>query len=69
MVALSMLDSVTEKELDSLRVSAPWNPTVEKVLGAHFLDMIGHLSHHKTQLFLYLKLQGKPVNTGHLYGL
>ena len=31
--------------------------------------MIGHLSTHKNQLFYYLKLQGLPVHTGHLYGM
>jgi hypothetical protein len=31
--------------------------------------MIGHLAQHKAQLFYYLKLQGKPVHTGHLYGM
>jgi len=31
--------------------------------------MIGHLATHKAQLFYYLKLQGKPVNTGHLWGV
>lgn len=29
--------------------------------------MIGHLGQHKGQLFYYLKLQGKDVNTMTLY--
>jgi hypothetical protein len=31
--------------------------------------MIQHLAQHKGQLFYYLKLQGKPVNTAHLWGM
>jgi hypothetical protein len=31
--------------------------------------MIDHLKAHKSQLFYDLKLQGKPVNTGHLWGM
>jgi hypothetical protein len=31
--------------------------------------MLGHLTQHKGQLFYYLKLQGKPVNTGDLWGM
>ncbi len=30
--------------------------------------MIEHLKQHKGQLFYYLKLQGKPVNTSDLWG-
>jgi len=30
--------------------------------------MIQHLDRHKVQLFYYLKLQGKPVNTADLWG-
>jgi hypothetical protein len=28
-----------------------------------------HLAQHKGQLFYYLKLQGKPVNTTDLWGM
>ena len=38
-------------------------------LGHRLLGMIGHLTQHKAQLFYYLKLQGKPVNTMHLWGM
>jgi hypothetical protein len=31
--------------------------------------MVTHLDVHKSQLFYYLKLQGKPVNTAHLWGM
>jgi len=38
-------------------------------LGHRLLGMVGHLELHKAQLFYYLKLQGKPVNTMHMYGM
>ena len=30
---------------------------------------VDHLKEHKAQLFYYLKLQGKPVHTGNLWGM
>ena len=66
--AFDMLESVSEEELANRKVAAPWSP-VEQILGHYLLDMTGHLKQHKDQLFYYLKLQGKPVNTVHLYGM
>ena len=48
-------------------VQAPWEPS-PRPLGMHMVGMVGHLNNHKAQLFYYLKLQGQPVNTMHLYG-
>ena len=31
--------------------------------------MVEHLATHKAQLFYYLKLQGKDVDTMHLWGM
>jgi hypothetical protein len=31
--------------------------------------MLAHLAQHKGQLFYYLKLMGRPVHTGHLWGM
>lgn len=67
-VALSMVVEAGEKNLGGKKVGAPWDPT-EKLLGEQFLHMIGHLGTHKAQLFYYLKLQGKPVHTGNMYGM
>ena len=50
------------------KVAAPWNPE-ERPIGHQFLQMAGHLANHKAQLFYYLKLLGKPVHTGHMYGV
>jgi uncharacterized damage-inducible protein DinB len=66
-LALAMLRSCREKELAHKITPAPWDPT-ELVLGHRLLQMVGHLNQHKGQLYYYLKLQGKPVNTGHLWG-
>jgi len=67
-VAMQMVVEAGEKNLGGKKVAAPWDPT-ERLLGEQFLSMIGHLSTHKAQLYYYLKLQGKPVNTAHLYGM
>ncbi|MCK6459892.1 MAG: DinB family protein [Planctomycetes bacterium] len=67
-LALQMVVEAGEKSLGGKKVAAPWDPT-ERLLGEQFLSMIGHLATHKAQLFYYLKLQGKPVHTGNLYGM
>ena len=66
-LAIDMLAKITEDDLVSKPAPAPWDPRPMK-LGHRLLGMIGHLTAHKSQLFYYLKLQGKPVNTGHLWG-
>jgi len=66
-VALEMLARSTERDLVQRMVTAPWEKS-ERMLGRRLLEMVGHLNSHKAQLFYYLKLQGKPVNTGHLWG-
>ena len=66
-LALAMLRKCREKELAHKITPAPWDPS-EVVLGHRLLQMIDHLNQHKGQLFYYLKLQGKPVNTANLWG-
>jgi uncharacterized damage-inducible protein DinB len=67
-VAFEMLASCSEEVLANKPAPAPWDPT-ELVLGHRLLQMVDHLKQHKGQLFYYLKLQGKPVNTGNLWGM
>jgi len=67
-LALDMLAQAGEERLANDMVAAPWNPT-EMLLGQRCLQMAYHLGAHKAQLFYYLKLQGKPVHTGHLWGM
>ena len=66
-LALDMVAKAGEKDLTGKNVAAPWDPR-PNALGRQLLHMIGHLNTHKAQLFYYLKLQGKPVNTMNLYG-
>lgn len=63
-----MLASLCEDDLAHRKAPAPWDPT-EMVLGHRLLQMVDHLKQHKGQLFYYLKLQGKPVNTADLWGM
>ena len=67
-VALDMVSQSGEEDLTNKIDTAPWDPT-EMILGHRLLQMVEHLKSHKGQLFYYLKLQGKPVNTGHLWGM
>lgn len=67
-LALEMVEQAGEEDLGSRLVSAPWSPDVEEPLGRKFLQMVGHLTSHKAQLFYYLKLMGEPVHTGDLWG-
>ncbi len=67
-IALQMLELAGEERLDGELVEAPWDKT-KVLLGQRLLDMVNHLQQHKGQLFYYLKLQGKPVNTNDLWGL
>lgn len=67
-VALQAVDQAGEDALANQRMAAPWEPNKVLPLGRHFLAMLQHLDRHKAQLFYYLKLQGKPVDTGDLWG-
>ena len=67
-LARDMLKETSENDLANKAIAAPWNPT-KMILGYQLLQMVEHLSQHKSQLFYYLKLQGKPVNTGNLWGM
>ena len=66
-LALAMLATCSEDNLAHKIVNVPWSP-VTMVLGHNLLQMVDHLKSHRSQLFYYLKLQGKPVNTGNLWG-
>ncbi|HOZ48692.1 MAG TPA: DinB family protein [Candidatus Hydrogenedentes bacterium] len=66
--AFEMVALAGEEALATQPAMAPWDPTPHP-LGYMLLQMVIHLNQHKAQLFYYLKLQGKPVNTGHLWGM
>jgi len=65
-LALACLAQVDEVELETRPAPAPWDGST-MMLGRRLLQMVQHLNQHKGQLFYYLKLQGKPVNTMHLW--
>ena len=67
-MAFDMLERSSEDDLANKIVEAPWDD-LKVTLGQRFLHCVDHLNSHKAQLFYYLKLQGKPVNTGHLWGM
>lgn len=67
--AFEALEGVSEGDLADRELAAPWNPGESFALGRHLLHSIRHSLQHKGQLFYYLKLQGKPVNTQHLWGM
>jgi uncharacterized damage-inducible protein DinB len=66
--ALEALAKCSEEDLALKPAPAPWDRT-PLVLGHRLLQMVDHLKQHKGQLFYYLKLQGKPVHTGDLWGM
>lgn len=67
-MAVEALKKVSEEDLTTKKAPVPWDPT-EMLLGHRLLQMVGHLTQHKGQLFYYLKLQGKPVDTSDLWGM
>ena len=64
---MDMLAMCSEDDLANKPCPVPWDPS-PVLLGHRCLQMIDHIKAHKIQLFYYLKLQGKPVNTSHLWG-
>lgn len=67
-LALRCIGEVKEDELLTKRLVAPWGGP-ELSLFQHLLLMIAHLAQHKGQLFYYLKLMGRDVNTSDLWGV
>jgi uncharacterized damage-inducible protein DinB len=67
-VALQTLNELDENQWENRKLAAPWAPGSELALGRHLFQMVQHLDRHKGQLFYYLKLQAKSVNTTDLWG-
>jgi len=68
-VALDMVAQAGDDKLANETVAAPWDPEHPALFGRQFLGMVVHLQSHKNQLFYYLKLMGRDVNTMHLWGM
>lgn len=67
-LSLEMLAKASDEDLAGKPAPAPWDPR-PVTLGKRLQGMVLHISQHKGQLFYYLKLQGKPVNTHDLWGM
>ena len=67
-VAYDMLAKCSEDDLANKATNAPWSPD-SMILGYRLLQMVDHLNQHKGQLFYYLKLQDKQVDTESLWGV
>ena len=68
-LSLEMVKSAGEEKLATLKMAAPWEPGAQRLLGQHLLQMVTHLAIHKAQLFYYLKLMGRKVDTTTLWGI
>lgn len=67
-LALKSLKKCSEEDLAGKYAPAPWTRH-PMILGQRLLHMVFHLNQHKGQLFYYLKLSGRSVNTCDLYGM
>jgi hypothetical protein len=66
-MTLACISAAGETNLLGRRITAPWGGR-ELTLFQHLLDMLKHLAQHKGQLFYYLKLLDKAVDSGDLWG-
>ncbi len=66
-LAFRCIQGTDESDLLSKQTLAPWGGPPQ-ILFRQLMLMIDHLAQHKGQLFYYLKLMGKDVNTGDLWG-
>jgi uncharacterized damage-inducible protein DinB len=66
-LSISCLNEVEEADLLSKRITAPWGG-LKMSLFQQLWTMIAHLVQHKGQLFYYLKLMGKNVDSSNLWG-
>jgi uncharacterized damage-inducible protein DinB len=66
-LALRCIAEAGERNLLGRRLLAPWGGPGASLF-QHLLHMVAHLAQHKGQLFYYLKLMGKDLKTGDLWG-
>lgn len=65
---LSEIDKLTDEEFTTTKIHVPWIP-FPVTYEAYLMQAMEHLSNHRMQLFIWLKLSGLPLNTSHLYGM
>jgi hypothetical protein len=62
------MDKLTEEEFTTTKIPVPWMP-FPVTYETYMMQAMEHMSNHRMQLFIWLKLSGLPLNTGHLYGM
>jgi uncharacterized damage-inducible protein DinB len=67
-LAADILAGVSDEDLEMRPSPVYWDPR-EVSLGQRISEMVDHLVQHKGQLFYYLKLMGRDVNTSLLWGM
>jgi hypothetical protein len=60
--------NLTEEDFNSRIVQAPWEPRPRPLLD-FMMQTMEHLSNHRMQLYIWLKLSGEKLDTRHLYGM
>jgi uncharacterized damage-inducible protein DinB len=61
-------EKITDGEFNQNKVNVPWMP-FPMTLIEFMMQAMEHLSNHRMQLFIWLKLSGEDLNTAHLYGM
>ena len=62
------MENITDGEFEQNKINVPWMPEPMTLL-EYMMQAMEHLSNHRMQLFIWLKLSGEELNTGHLYGM
>lgn len=62
------LGKISDEDFNNKKINVPWMP-FPMTIKEYMMQALEHLSNHRMQLFIWLKLSGEKVNTGHLYGL
>lgn len=63
-----VFEKITDGEFNQNKINVPWMPQPMTYV-EYMMQAMEHLSNHRMQLFIWLKLSGEPLNTGHLYGM
>jgi uncharacterized damage-inducible protein DinB len=62
------MEKITDGEFNDNKINVPWMP-FPMTLVEYMMQSMEHLSNHRMQLFIWLKLAGEKLHTGHLYGM
>jgi len=62
------LGKISDETFNERKVNVPWMPFPMTLL-EYMMQAMEHVSNHRMQLFIWLKLSGEKLNTGHLYGM